>query len=247
MIKMMDSFDQMKKINISELGKDEKIHKSSFKWIEYVSKKYSYSYNFTWLGRPIIQFPQDIIAMQELIWQVKPDLIIETGIAHGGSLIFSASLMELLGGDGQVLGIDIDIRQHNRIEIEKHRMSKRITMLEGSSVDPEIVSRVYDIAKVKNRILVVLDSMHTHDHVLQELELYSVLVKKDSYMVVFDTIIEEMPDDFFPGKPWSKGNSPKTAIEEFLKRNNRFMVDKEISDKLLITLAPGGYLKCVKD
>jgi cephalosporin hydroxylase len=205
-----------------------------------------YSYNFSWLGRPIIQFPQDIIAMQEIIWQVKPDLIIETGIAHGGSLILYASMLELLGGDRHILGIDIDIREHNRVEIEKHPMFKRITMIEGSSVDEKIAKQVCDFARDKKQILVVLDSMHTHGHVLRELELYSPLVTKGSYLVVFDTIIEDMPEDFFPDRPWGKGNNPKTAVWEFLKTNDRFVVDKEIENKLLITVAPDGYLKCVK-
>ena len=205
-----------------------------------------YSYNFTWLGRPIIQYPQDMIATQEIIWQVKPDLIIETGIAHGGSLIFYASMLELIGGDGEVLGIDIDIREHNRVEIEKHPMFKRIAMIEGSSIDEEIVRQVYDFANNKKQVLILLDSMHTHDHVLKELLLYSPLVTKGSYLVVFDTIIEDMPDDFFPDRPWGKGNNPKTAVWEFLKTNDRFVVDKEIENKLLITVAPGGYLKCVK-
>jgi len=215
----------------------------------FISKtgKYCYSYNFTWLGRPIIQFPQDIIAMQEIIWQVKPDLIVETGIAHGGSLIFYASMLELLGNNGEVLGIDIDIREHNRVEIEKHPMFKRITMLEGSSIDGSIVSQVYDFAKGKENILVCLDSMHTHDHVLKELELYSPLVTKGSYLVVFDTIIEDMPTGFFFDRPWGKGNNPKTAVWEFLRNNKRFEIEKMIENKLLITVSPDGYLKCVKN
>ncbi len=205
-----------------------------------------YSYNFFWLGRPIIQYPQDIMAMQEIIWQVKPDLIIETGIAHGGSLIFSASMLELIGGDGRVLGIDIDIREHNRVEIEKHSMYKRIDMLEGSSIDEKITEQVYDFAKGKKRIMVFLDSMHTHDHVLRELQLYSPLVTKAGYMVVFDTIIEDMPDDFFSDRPWGKGNNPKTAVYEYLKSTDRFEIDKEMECKLLITVSPDGFLKCVK-
>jgi len=210
------------------------------------SCKYKYSYNFSWMGRPIIQFPQDIMAMQEIIWQVKPDLIVETGIAHGGSLIFYASMLELIG-EGQVLGIDVDIRQHNRVEIEQHPMFKRIIMIEGSSIDEEIAKQVYDLAKGKSRILLVLDSNHTHDHVLKELELYSPLVTKDSYLVVFDTVVEDMPEDFFPDRPWGKGNNPKTAVWEFLKTNKRFKVDKDIEAKLLITVAPDGYLKCLED
>jgi cephalosporin hydroxylase len=211
------------------------------------SCKLRYSYNFTWLGRPIIQFPQDILAMQELIWQVKPDLIVETGIAHGGSLIFYASLLHLLDNGGRVLGIDIDIREHNRAAIEAHPMSKHIDMIEGSSVDSSIVSQVLEKAKGKKKVLVTLDSNHTHEHVLQELQLYSPLVSKESYLVVFDTVVEDMPSDFFPDRHWGKGNNPKTAVHEFLLGNDRFEIDRDLENKLLITVAPDGYLKCIKD
>jgi cephalosporin hydroxylase len=209
--------------------------------------QFRYSYNFSWLGRPIIQFPQDIVAMQEIIWQVKPDLIFETGIAHGGSLIFSASMQELIGGEGIVLGVDIDIREHNRAEIEKHPLSKRIKMIQGSSVDETVAQKVYEIARGRTRVLVVLDSNHTHEHVRMELELYSRLVTKGSYLVVFDTVVEDMPAGFFRDRPWGKGNNPKTAVMEFLKTNRRFEIDREIENKLLITVAPSGYLKCIED
>jgi len=204
-----------------------------------------YSYNFTWLGRPIIQYPQDIIAMQEIIWQVKPDLIIETGIAHGGSLIFYASMLELLGGGGRVVGIDIDIRRHNRVEIERHPMFRRITMIEGSSTDEKITEKVRQMAGGK-RVLVCLDSNHTHEHVLRELELYAPLVSVGSYCVVFDTIIEDMPKGTYSDRPWDVGNNPKTAVQAYLKEHNEFVVDEEIENKLLITVAPGGYLRRVK-
>ena len=211
------------------------------------SAKLDYTYQFTWLGRPIIQFPQDIIAVQEIIWAVKPDLIVETGIAHGGSLVFSASMLELLGGDGQVLGIDVDVRAHNRAAIEKHPMFKRITMIEGSSTDAAVVAEVRRFSQGKQCVMVLLDSNHTHNHVLQELKLYSPLVGKDSYLVVFDTIVEDMPDDSFPDRPWGRGNNPKTAVREFLATTDRFVVDKQIEKKLMITVAPEGYLRCVKD
>jgi len=230
---------------IYAMGDNPLVNKLAIDFIRETAE-YQYSYNFTWLGRPIIQFPQDMIAMQELIWQVKPDLIVETGIAHGGSLIFSASMLELIGGSGQVLGIDIDIREPNRVEIEKHPMYKRITMIEGSSVDNKIVKQVHDFAKDKKHILVVLDSMHTHEHVLKELQLYSPLVTKGSYLVVFDTTIEDMPEDFFRERPWGKGNNPKTAVWEFLKTNNRFEIDTVMENKLLITVASDGYLRCIK-
>jgi cephalosporin hydroxylase len=207
-----------------------------------------YSYNFSWMGRPIIQYPQDIVAIQEIIWQVKPDLIIETGIAHGGSLILSASLLSLLEicGEiehGQVVGVDIDIRQHNRIEIEKHPLSKKIIMLEGSSISPEIISEVRKIANSKKRVMVFLDSNHTHKHVIEELNLYSPFVSKGSYLVVFDTIVEDLPEKLISDRPWGKGNNPKTAVWEFLKDNKDFEIDTNIDNKLLISVAPDGYLR----
>ncbi len=242
----MSDFEDRNRSFINQMALDKSMQKVSKDWFN-ASSRYEYSYHFTWLGRPIIQFPQDMIATQEIIWAVKPDLIIETGIAHGGSLIFYSSMLELIGGSGEVLGIDIDIREHNRIEVEKHPMFKRIKMLQGSSIDDTIVKQVYKLAKTKNRILVVLDSNHTQEHVLKELELYSPLVTKGSYLIVFDTVIEDMPGNSFPDRPWGKGNNPKTAVWEFLKTNSRFFVDKEIENKLLITVAPNGYLKCVRN
>lgn len=245
----MSEFENFKKEileNIIEMSKNNIIKDKTLDW--FISTAYyKYSYNFSWLGRPIIQYPQDIIAMQEIIWDIKPDLIVETGIAHGGSIIFYASILELIAEDGEVLGIDIDIRKHNETAIKKHPLSKRIKMIEGSSIDETIFEKVLDSCKGKNKILVILDSNHTHSHVLEELRLYSKLVKKDSYIVVFDTIIEDMPEDFFPNRDWGKGNNPKTAVKEFLKENDRFIIDNLIEDKLLITVAPSGYLKCIKD
>ncbi len=207
------------------------------------SNKVQYSYNFSWMGRPIIQYPQDMIVMQEIIWDVKPDLIIETGIAHGGSLIYYASILELIG-KGEVLGIDIDIRQHNKIEIEKHPMFKRIKMIEGSSIDENTVQHVKQIASNKKNIIVCLDSNHTHEHVLNELKLYSPLVSVNSYIVVFDTIVEDLPEGYFSQqRPWGIGNNPRTAADEFLKTNNNFIVDETIDNKILISVTPRGYLK----
>ena len=232
--------------NIEGLKADADVQALSRIWVREISR-HKYAYNFTWLGRPIIQMPQDLVAMQEIIWRVRPDLIIETGIAHGGSLIFSASMLELIGGEGLVLGVDIDIRPHNRTEIEKHPMAKRIRMIQGSSVDPATAEQVRSLARGRQRIIVVLDSNHTHEHVLRELQLYSPLVTKDSYLVVFDTLIEDMPDDLIKDRPWQKGNNPKTAVWEFLKSNRRFVIDKNIESKLLITVAPDGYLQCISD
>jgi cephalosporin hydroxylase len=192
--------------------------------------------------RESAQYPQDIIAMQEILWQLQPDLVIETGIAHGGSLVFYASILELIG-KGQVLGIDIDIRPHNRKAIEEHPMFKHITMIEGSSISRQTVLQVEKAVEGKQIVLVVLYSNHAHEHVLKELQLYSPFVTKNSYLVVFDTIIENIPEGSFPGRPWGKGNNPKTAVYEFLKTNSDFIIDKDVEHKLLITVAPDGYLK----
>ncbi|MDQ6709209.1 MAG: cephalosporin hydroxylase family protein [Candidatus Dormibacteraeota bacterium] len=210
------------------------------------ANRYRYSYNFTWLGRPIIQYPQDIVAAQEIVWRVKPNLIVETGIAHGGSLIFWASMLQLLGEDGHVVGIDIDIRKENRVEIERHPLAPRITLLEGSSVDPQLVDEVRALAAGR-RTMVVLDSNHSHAHVRKELEAYAPLVRSGSYLIVFDTVIEDLPADCFPDRPWGPGDNPKTALADFLRHTDRFEVDAEIDAKLLLSVAPGGYLRCTKD
>ena len=236
-------FDERNKKIIKNMSKDMEFKKLSQQWFN-ISLKHEYPYHFTWLGRPIIQYPQDMIAVQELIWKTKPDLIIEIGIAHGGSLIFSASILELLG-KGKVVGVDIDIRKHNKKEIEKHPLKKRIIMLEGSSLDESILKKVKKIAQNKKRVLLFLDSFHTHDHVLKELELYSPLVKKGGYIIVFDTMVEFMPKDSFPNRPWDKGNNPHTAVKTFVKQNSRFEIDKEIEEKLLITSFPDGFLRCI--
>jgi len=225
------------------------------------SVKTDYSYNFAWLSRPIIQYPQDIIATQEIIWKVKPDLIIETGIAHGGSLVMSASILALLEYDDaikagslldpnaptrKVVGVDIDIREHNLKALNEHPMRNRMKLIEGSSIDPEIVNRVHEYSKNYKCILIFLDSNHTHDHVLSELNAYANLVSRGSYCVVFDSVIQDLPNETSANRSWGVGDNPKTAIWEFLKSNSDFEIDKDIEDKLLITVAPDGYLKKVK-
>ena len=244
-----EKFENHNKKIIKQMNKDVGFLNLSKKWL-LQSLKHQYSYHFRWLGLPIIQYPQDIIATQEIIWNVKPDLIIETGIARGGSLIFSASILQIIG-KGSVLGIDIDIRKHNKIAIKKHPLSKRITMIEGSSIDEKVVNKVKTIAKTKKRVMVFLDSNHTYEHVLKELELYSSLVKKGSYIIVFDTIIDDIPNNWWgkhiSTRPWNKKNNPKSAVKDFVLKNNRFKIDHTIDDKILLTVAPSGYLKCVKN
>lgn len=233
---------------LEENRKNEELHTCAHNFLQ-ASLAPKYSYNFSWLGRPIIQYPQDMIAMQEIIWDVKPDLIIETGIAHGGSLIFSAAMLELVsvctGIEGEVLGIDIDVRPHNRKAIEEHPLSKRITMIEGSSIDLEIFRQVNEKIQYKKRILICLDSNHTHEHVLAELELYAPLTTIGSYCVVFDTVVEDMPRELAGDRPWGPGNNPKTAVHQYLKSHPEFEIDKNIDNKLLISVAPDGYLKRV--
>jgi len=245
MINPIEAFKEERKQRIEDNGNNDVLKKAA-KAFNDASNSSQYSYNFSWMGRPIIQYPQDMIAMQEIIWEVKPDLIIETGIAHGGSLIYYASLLELIG-DGEVLGIDIDIRAHNKAEIEKHPMYKRIKMIEGSAISEETITQVRKVAEKKERILICLDSNHTHEHVLKELELYAPLVSPGSYIVVFDTIVEDLPVNYFKEtRPWGIGNNPKTAVWDFLKSNDDFVIDKSIDNKLLISVAPEGYLKRIK-
>lgn len=219
-----------------------------------------YPYNFFWLGRPIIQYPQDIVATQELIWAVKPDLIIETGIAHGGSLILSASILSLIEQSEalqagrlldpssprrKVIGVDIDIRQHNREAIEAHPLSPYITMVEGSSINQAVIDEVSAMAKPFERIMVFLDSNHTHDHVLEELRAYAPLVGVGSYCVDFDTLIEDMGEGFYQDRTWGPGNSPKSALHAYLAETDDFVIDKQMHQKLMITVASDGFLRRV--
>ncbi|MEI6188560.1 MAG: cephalosporin hydroxylase family protein [Alphaproteobacteria bacterium] len=238
-------FNETRKKMIAILGQSKQLKEITHQFIEESSNS-RYTYHFDWLGLPIIQFPQDIVAIQEIIWQTKPDVIIETGVARGGSLMLSASILHLLNGNGKVIGIDIDIRAHNLEAIEQHPLAFRIELLQGSSVDHAIIQQVKEKIKPTDKVMVILDSNHTHDHVLEELKLYSHLVSKGCYLVVMDTTIDDMPDDYFPDRPWGKCNNPKTAVHEFLKTSDRFEIDATMHHKLLITVALDGYLKCVK-
>lgn len=257
---MNPEFDKQVEENIRGLGADAAFHARTMEWILH-ALKHNYTHNFRWLGRPVIQAPTDTSALQEIIWAVKPDLIIETGIAHGGSLIFSASMLALLEYEDavnaaatldpkapkrKVLGIDIDIRAHNRAAINAHPMRSRIEMIEGSSIDAGIIAQVKAFAKDYQRILVCLDSNHTHDHVLAELNAYAPLTSVGSYCVVMDTGIEDVPAEMITDRPWGKGNNPKTAVREYLKSHPEFEVDKMLEAKIAITAAADGYLKRVR-
>jgi cephalosporin hydroxylase len=262
-------FEDERRDAIASYKNDVAWQELSGQWLEAAFRQ-KYMYNFSWLGRPIIQLPADMIAFQEIVWAVRPDLIIETGIAHGGSLIFSASMLTLLEysdaiergsvvnpkkPERRVLGVDIDIRSHNRAAIESHPMAGRIDMIEGSSIAPETVRKVRDAAVGFSRILVCLDSWHTHDHVVAELDAYAPLVSKGSYCIVFDTVVADLPDNAFPGRPWKPGNNPKTAVHAYLDRLNSgqfrgsdgqqllFGIDRNVEEKLLLNATPDGFLK----
>lgn len=268
-VSAVQQFEEEKSSLIKSYANETEWHKSSLDWLKEAFTK-RYMYNFSCLGRPIIQTPIDMVAMQELIWSVKPDLIIETGIAHGGSLILSASMLAMLdyceavekgtpldvtNPQRRVLAVDIDIRAHNLEAIKAHPMSNRIDMIQGSSIDPAIIEQVTNTAKKFSKVMVCLDSNHTHEHVLAELEAYAPLTSKGSYCIVFDTIVEDMPQDMFPDRPWKPGDNPKTAVWEYLKTLKSgkhaaldgdsldFEIDKMIENKLLITVAPDGYLR----
>ncbi len=250
-------FQLERAVRLQEYAKDTQFQSLSRQWLhDSMAKKYVY--NFDWLGRPIIQYPQDMVAMQELVWAVRPDLIIETGIAHGGSLILSASMLAMLDmcdaieagsafdprqSKRKVIGIDIDIRAHNRSAIEAHPMSSRIEMLQGSSIAEEVIQQVHDRARGFKKVMVFLDSMHTHDHVLAELDAYGVLVTSGSYCVVFDTFVEDMPEKFFADRPWDVGNNPKTATRQWLQSHTEFFVDGDMQSRLMVTVAPEGFLR----
>lgn len=240
----INKFKEERINDIRLMNQDKELKDLSLEWM-IKADKHKYSYNFSWLGRPIIKYPGDIVATQEIIWETKPDLIIETGIAHGGSLMLSASILELIG-HGEVVGIDIDIREHNRAEIEKHPLFKRITMIEGSSVDLEIFKKVEEVATDKKKVMILLDSNHTHEHVLNELKLYSKLVSVGSYLVIADTFVEFFPKGYYSNRPWDVGNNPMTALREFMKDNDDFIVDDITSGKILITETFNSYLKRVK-
>jgi cephalosporin hydroxylase len=239
-------FAQERQAQISKMGRDEDLknlaHALFLKTVEA-----RYSYHFDWCGLPIIQYPADVLALQEIIWSVRPKRIVETGVARGGSLLLSASLLDVIGEDGRVVGVDIDIRPHNRRAIENHPLAHRIDLVEGSSVEAATIAKVFSLVGDSGPVLVLLDSNHAHEHVLSELRAYSPLVGAGSYIVVYDTVIEDMPERMFKDRPWGPGNSPKTAVHQFLKECDRFEIDRHTESKLLLTVCPDGFLRCVKN
>lgn len=238
-------FDSQRRASVVALRADQDLRNHAHNFVVR-SSEHKYSYNFDWLGLPIIQLPSDIVAVQELIWSVQPQVIVETGVARGGSLALSASILELLGGDRFVIGVDIEIRPANRAAIEAHPLAHRIRLVQGSSIDSGVVDTVYRTVENRSPVLLLLDSMHTHAHVLEELRLYHKLVGEGSYIVVFDTVIADMPEGSFPDRPWGVDDNPKTAVNAFLRENDRFVVDDDVEARLQITAAPAGYLRCIR-
>ncbi len=233
--------------DITAMGADAELRQKSLDWMLHADK-YKYTYNFTWMGRPIIKFPSDIVIQQELMWKLKPDLVIETGIAHGGSIIFTASMMEMMGIEGEVIGLDIDIRQHNRDLIESHPMKKRITMYEGSSTDPVIVEKVRQHTVGKKCVMVILDSLHSHEHVYNEMKAYAPMVTIGSYCVLPDTFIEFFPKGYYSDtRPWDVGDNPYTGMKQYLaETGDMFETDYSLTHKAMITETIDGYLRRVK-
>ena len=224
---------------------DSELFDKSIEWMR-LADEYKFTYNFTWMGIPIIKFPNDMIVQQEIMARVRPDLIIETGVAHGGSVVFSAAMQDMLGIDGKVIGIDIDIRKHNRVEIEKNRFFSRIELIEGDSTSEEVLTRVNSYVNQAKKVLVILDSLHSHSHVLNELRSYSKFVSVDSYVILPDTFIEFFPKGYYSkNRPWDVGDNPYTAMQVFLDESSGFEIDPEFARKALITETIDGYLKRV--
>lgn len=239
-------FDLKVKENLIKMNRDKKLFKKSLNWMVHADK-YKYTYNFKWAGIPVIKFPNDLVVLQEIISKVKPDVIIETGVAHGGSVVFSASMLQLYSSKSSfVIGIDIDIRKHNLTRLKKNKFYNRLKLIEGSSTAPEVIYKVKKLIKGKKKIMVFLDSNHTYQHVKDEINIYKDLVTKNSYLVVEDTFSEYFPKGYYSNRPWDVGNNPMIALKEFLKQNKNFIVDREICSKLQITETFDGYLKKIK-
>jgi cephalosporin hydroxylase len=247
-----EEFERQVRERVEQNLDDAELRAASSTWIR-AADRAKYEYNFSWLGLPVIQYPQDLLAMQQLIWELRPRAVVETGVARGGSLIFYASMLELVGGEGRVIGVDIDVRDHNRRRIEAHPLSGRVELVEGSSVEPAVLAEVRERvgagapAEQAGPVLVCLDSNHSHAHVLAELRAYAPLVRAGSYIVVFDTIIEALEPEGPADRPWSATDNPATATRAFLAECDRFEVDRRFDGQLLITSNPGGFLRCLKN
>ena len=226
----------------ASLGADDTLRQQGID-LQLAADDHHYTYSWEWLGVPIIRLPDDIVVLQELIWAYRPQRIVETGVARGGSMLLDSSLMTLSGIEPAVLGIDISIFAHTHEALAEHPMSRGVTLLETSSVSDEAVSAARDFLGNAERALLVLDSNHTHEHVLAELRVLAPLLPVGSFILVADTIVEELPQGHYVNRPWDRGNSPLTAANQFLGENPGFVRDTEWSRRALLTEFRDGILR----
>lgn len=239
-----EDFEASKRENARKQAADPQLTKLTNEFLT-VSDRHNYFYQWTWCGLPLIQLPADIVALQELVWTCQPDVVVETGIAWGGSMVFFASIMELVG-KGRVIGVDVVLPDKNREAISRYPFSKRIELVHGSSIDPTVIAGVKAMIKPGEKVMVILDSNHTHEHVLEELRAYAPLVSQGQYLIVSDTIVEDLPPQTHRKRPWGPGNNPKTALRAYMQETDRFEVDQYLNDKILTTCMPDGYVRCIK-
>ena len=239
-------FENMRTDSAKKMSQDSSLYEDALD-VFVRADRYSWIHQTNWLGEPVLNLPQDMFAIQEIIFQTKPKYIIEVGVAWGGGLLFYSTLMEVLGGE-KVIGIDVYIPEDLKERLFSHgKISDKLALINQSSTDPQTIEQIRCITGQSRDVLVLLDSFHTHEHVLKELEMYSPLVGKGQYMICGDTIVEDIPIQTHRVRPWGPGNNPKTALRQFLRENDRFEIDHEIDKKLLFTNNPDGYLKCYKD
>jgi len=241
-----EEFEQLLRESAAAMAADENLRRDALD-VLVRADRYRWIHQTTWMGEPLLNLPQDMFAMQEIIFKTRPKYIVEIGVAWGGGLLFYATLLDVLGGN-KAIGVDTFIPDDLRQRLMSHgRLSERICLVNGSSIEQTTLQQVQSLLGDSREVMVFLDSFHTHDHVLQELRFYSPLVGKGHYLICGDTILEDIPVQEHRSRPWGPGNNPKTAIEQFLRENDRFQVDRAIEHKLLLTCNPGGYLRCCKD
>jgi len=239
-------FEDLRRESAEEMHNDRDLRRQALD-VLVRADHYRWIHQTNWLGEPTLNLPQDMFALQEIIFNTRPKFILELGVAWGGSLLFYATLMEALGG-GRIIGVDIYLPDDLKARLGSHgRLSERLTLIDGSSIEAETLARVKSIVGNCREVMVVLDSYHTHEHVLKELRLYSPLVGKGHYLVCGDTVVEDIPEQAHRSRPWGPGNNPKTALRQFLQENDRFVVDDYVDMKLLLSCSPGGYLKALQD
>jgi len=240
-----DEFEDLRRESALTMSQDEGLIRRA-REVLIDADKHQWIHQTTWFGEPILNLPQDMFAIQDIVYRTRPKFIIELGVAWGGSLLYYSTLLTILGGE-KVIGIDVYIPDDLKARLNGHgTASEKIALFTGSSIESDTIQYVRSIVKDSREVLVILDSYHTHEHVLTELRLYSTLVGKNHYMVCGDTIVEYIPPQIHRPRPWGPGNNPKTALEEFLGETDRFVIDGEVDRRLLLTCNPHGYIRCVK-